>query len=73
MRALFLSLMFVAGVTMTGVANQSVALEAAPCVNCWDFANGAEHGGGSWSDAYDHCLTNLDPCSIQLETVVIKR
>jgi len=70
MRTLFLSLMFLAGISFTGL--QTTATASNGCTNCWDYASGAEAAGGKWQDYYDDCLTNLNPCSILLDPVIIK-
>jgi len=70
MRTLFLSLMFLVGISFTGV--QTTATASNGCTNCWDYATGAEHAGGDWQYYHDYCLANLNPCSILLDPVPLE-
>lgn len=64
MKSLFLTLMFVIGM--------SFAANAGGCTDCWTYADGYESAGGDWQSGYDDCNKNLNPCAIALDEVIIK-
>lgn len=74
MKTLFLSLMFLVGVSFTGM--QTTATASSGCTNCWAFANSMEsmfHPGGNfdtWLGYHDLCQrTAAVPCSHMLDPV----
>lgn len=72
MRTLFLSLMFLVGISFTGM--QTTATASNGCTNCWDYADGAAGANGDWFEAHAYCVENLNPCNMQiiLDPVIIK-
>lgn len=72
MRTIILSLMFLASFSFTGNAKESTTIALANCTPCGAYSDGVADAGGDGHAAYMHCFENLNPCPIQLETVIIK-